>query len=78
MIQMLPVEAHFCGNGVNVAPSHYHNGNVNIDWAAMKSLSYGSIKCVRILIAPESVWQAVGWIEGARKEGFHVIAAYDK
>lgn len=64
------------GNGVNLQPSYYNNGNVTIGWPLMKQQT--KIKTVRIEIEPDKVSQAKTWIRDARNNGFAVIATYHK
>lgn len=65
------------GDGVNLQPSYYNNGNVTFGWTLMKS--YGNIKTVRIEIEPSvAISQAASWISQARSNGYAVIATYHK
>jgi hypothetical protein len=64
------------GNGVNLQPSYYNNGNPNFGWSLMKQQT--KIKTVRIEIEPTSVSQAKSWISQARSNGYAVIATYHK
>jgi mannan endo-1,4-beta-mannosidase len=64
------------GNGVNLQPSYYNNGNVTFGWSLMKS--YSQIKTVRIEIEPDKVSQGKEWISQAKKQGYAVIATYHK
>jgi len=64
------------GNGVNVQPSYYNNGNVDFGFTLMKT--YTKIKTLRIEIEPDKVSQAVTWIKNARTNGYAVIATYHK
>lgn len=63
-------------NGVNLQPSYYNNGNVNMGWSVMNS--QGNIQTVRIEIEPDKVTQAKTWISQARSNGKTVIASYHK
>lgn len=63
-------------NGVNLQPSYYNNGNVNMGWSLMKANT--KIKTVRIEIEPGKETQAKTWISQARSNGFTVIATYHK
>lgn len=72
-------------NGVNIQPSYYGGGDVNMQWDLMMQNS--SIKTVRIEIdptvrvpsgAPSIEIQARGWIQQACSRGFKVIATYHK
>jgi len=62
------------GNGVNLQPSYYNQGEVNFAWALMKSKD--RIKTVRLEIEPDRVKQATEWIRQAGKAGYSVIATY--
>jgi len=64
------------GNGVNLQPSYYNNGNVNMGWSLMKSKA--NIKSVRIEIEPGKETQAKTWIAQAKSNGYTVIATYHK
>ena len=64
------------GNGVNVQPSYYNNGNVTFGWDLMSK--YAQIKTVRIEIEPNYIYQAADWIKQARSHGYEVIATYHK
>lgn len=64
------------GNGVNVQPSYYNNGTMDIGWDQMKT--YAKIKVVRIEIEPGKETQAKTWIDGAIAQGFQVIATYHR
>lgn len=64
------------GNGVNLQPSYYNNGNVDMGWSLMKSK--GNIKSVRIEIEPGKETQAKTWIAQAKSNGYTVIATYHK
>lgn len=62
------------GNGVNLQPSYYNQGQVDFAWRLMRSKS--KIKTVRLEIEPDAVDQAVHWIRAASREGYTVIATY--
>lgn len=64
------------GNGVNLQPSYYNNGSVNMGWSLMKSK--GNIKSVRIEIEPGKETQGKTWIAQAKSNGYTVIATYHK
>lgn len=65
------------GDGVNLQPSYYNNGNVTFGWSLMKSET--KIKTVRIEIEPTvSISLAASWISQAKSNGFAVIATYHK
>jgi len=64
------------GNGVNLQPSYYNNGNVNMGWSLMKSKA--NIKSVRIEIEPGKETQGKTWIAQAKSNGYTVIATYHK
>lgn len=63
-------------DGVNLQPSYYNNGNVNMGWSLMNA--QGNIQTVRIEIEPDKVTQAKTWISQARSNGKTVIATYHK
>lgn len=63
-------------NGVNLQPSYYNNGNVNMGWSLMNA--NGKIQAVRIEIEPGKETQARTWISQARSNGKTVIATYHK
>jgi mannan endo-1,4-beta-mannosidase len=64
------------GNGVNLQPSYYNNGNVNMGWSLMKANT--KIKSVRIEIEPGKETQGKTWIAQAKSNGYKVIATYHK
>lgn len=66
----------FSGDGVNLQPSYYNNGNPNMAWSLMKQQT--KIKTVRIEIEPDKVQQAKTWIADAKANGFAVVATYHK
>jgi mannan endo-1,4-beta-mannosidase len=72
----VPIEEGIFGNGVNLQPSYYNNGNVNFGWSLMKQNT--NIRTVRIEIEPDKVSQAKNWISQARSNGYAVIATYHK
>jgi mannan endo-1,4-beta-mannosidase len=59
------------GNGINLQPSYFNNGNVTFGWSLMKK--YSQIKTVRIEIEPDKVSQAVNWIKEAKTNGYQVL-----
>ncbi len=61
------------GNGANLQPSYYNNGNPNFGWSLMKQQS--KIKTLRIEIDPSrvSVSTAKGWISQAKSNGYNSI-----
>lgn len=63
-------------SGVNLQPSYYNNGNPTFSWELMKQQS--KIKTVRIEIEPDKVEQGKKWIQGAKENGYQVIATYHK
>lgn len=73
---ILPVSLSLAGNGVNLQPSYYNNGNVTFGWNLMHSLK--QIKSVRIEIEPDKVEQGKSWIAEAVNSGYDVIATYHK
>lgn len=70
------VQAGIFPNGLNLQPSYFNNGNVNIGWGLMQQQS--KIQTVRIEIEPDMVVQAVSWIAQAKANGYNVIATYHK
>jgi len=64
------------GNGVNLQPSYYNNGNPNFGWTLMKQQT--KIRTVRIEIEPDKVTQAKSWISQAKSNGYTVICSYHK
>lgn len=62
------------GNGVNLQPSYYNSGNVEIGWDLMGN--YSGIQSVRIEIEPDRVTQGARWISEAHAHGYQVIATY--
>lgn len=62
------------GNGINLQPSYYNNGNVTFGWDLMHS--YSQIKTVRIEIEPDKVSQGKDWISQAKSNGYDVIVTY--
>lgn len=71
-----PQEEGVFGNGVNLQPSYYNNGNPNFGWSLMKQQT--KIRTVRIEIEPDKVTQAKSWISQAKSNGYTVIATYHK
>lgn len=72
----LAYTGHAATNGVNLQPSYYNNGNVNMGWSLMNANS--KIKAVRIEIEPDKVTQAKTWISQAASNGKSIIATYHK
>lgn len=65
------------GNGVNLQPSYYNNGQVSFGWPLMRK--HKAIKAVRIEIEPSvDIQIAKSWIAAAIKNGYEVIATYHK
>lgn len=66
------------GNGVNLQPSYYSGGNVDLGWSLMRQNS--KIKSVRIEIEPDQVdnGNAQRWIKEAIANGYSVIATYHR
>lgn len=62
------------GNGVNLQPSYYNNGNVTFGWDVMKK--YSQIKRLRIEIEPDKVAQGKQWIQDAHSHGYELIVTY--
>ena len=63
-------------NGVNLQPSYFNGGNVDLAWALMKS--HPKIKTVRIEIEPGQNINGQRWIAEAKAHGYSVIATYHK
>lgn len=76
LLAAAPLSAGVFPNGVNLQPSYYNNGNVNMGWSLMNSQS--AIQTTRIEIEPDKVTQARTWIAQARSNGKTVIATYHK
>ena len=73
------------GNGVNLQPSYFEGGNVDLGWVRMQELGLGKlIKSVRIEIDPlvmdmssgADVSNATRWINEAVSNGYSVIATF--
>ncbi|MEO8821072.1 MAG: cellulase family glycosylhydrolase [Ginsengibacter sp.] len=64
------------GNGVDLQPSYYSGGNVDLGFALMKQQE--KIKSVRIEIEPDQVTNATRWIKEAVDSGYKVICTYHK
>ena len=64
------------GNGVNLQPSYYNDGQVSFAWHLMKKAP--KIKTVRIEIEPDKAMRARSWIQQACGQGYDVIATYHK
>ncbi|RKR05440.1 hypothetical protein C8C83_4788 [Flavobacterium sp. 90] len=64
------------GNGVNLQPSYYNNGNCDLGWNLMKQNT--KIKTVRIEVEPGQETNAKRWISEAKLNGFTVIVSYHK
>jgi len=64
------------GNGVNLQPSYYNNGEVDFGWGLMGRNH--KIKTVRIEVEPNRALQARGWIQQACSRGYKVVATYHK
>lgn len=64
------------GNGVNLQPSYYNNGNCDLGWTLMKQNT--NIKSVRIEVEPGQETNAKRWISEAKSNGFQVIVTYHK
>ncbi|GGH14953.1 cellulase family glycosylhydrolase [Mucilaginibacter phyllosphaerae] len=65
------------GNGTNLQPSYYNNGNPNFGWSLMKQQT--KIKTLRIEIDPSrvSTSTAKGWITQAKSNGYtSIICTY--
>src|SRR5882724_2006611 len=76
-VDSIPQQATGIGNGVNLQPSYYNNGNVDFAWSLMKQNP--KIKTVRIEIEPGvDINQAKSWIQQANDNGYEIIATYHK
>ena len=64
------------GNGVNLQPSYYNGGNVDLGFPLMKQQP--KIKSVRIEIEPTQVDNAKRWIKEASDNGYTIICTYHK
>lgn len=71
-----PATVTLAGNGVNLQPSYYNNGNADLGFPLMKQQS--KIKTVRIEIEPTQVSNAIRWIKEASDNGYTIICTYHK
>lgn len=71
-----PIVVMLAGNGVNLQPSYYSGGNVDLGFGLMKQQT--KIKTVRIEIEPNHVANAIRWIKEASNNGYTVICTYHK
>lgn len=65
------------GDGVNLQPAYFCNGDQNLGWDLMDD--YSDIQSVRIEIEPDAqatVSDAKRWIREANDHGYHVVASY--
>jgi hypothetical protein len=65
------------GCGVNLQPSYYCDGDMNLGWSLMKNHPY--IKTIRIELDPwrnSTISDFVRWISEANDNGYDVIATY--
>jgi mannan endo-1,4-beta-mannosidase len=65
------------GCGVNLQPSYFCNGDMDLGWSLMKN--YGDIKTIRIELDPgasSTIDDFVRWIGEANDNGYDVIATY--
>ncbi|GGA81168.1 cellulase family glycosylhydrolase [Puia dinghuensis] len=69
-------EAGLLSNGVNLQPSYFHGGDVDLGWSLMKA--YPKIRTVRIEIEPGQEKNGRRWIAEAKAHGYTVIATYHK
>ncbi len=66
-----------CGDGVNLQPSYYHDGDVNFGWDLMARQT--RIRALRIEIEPTiPVATAKRWVMAAQAHGYRVIATYHR
>lgn len=65
-------------NGVNLQPSYYHGGDVDLGWGWMQTFDTPGkkIKSVRIEIEAGQETNASRWIQEANTHGYSVIATY--
>lgn len=63
-------------DGVNLQPSYYSGGNVDLGFTLMKQNP--KIKSLRIEIEPTQVANAVRWISEAIANGYNIICTYHK
>lgn len=73
------LDGNIVGNGVNIQPSYYCNGDQEIGWSLM--LQYPDIQSVRIEIEPDkqaTIQDAARWISEAHANGLEVIATYHR
>ena len=69
------VQAGTLGNGVNLQPSYYHSGDVDLGWSLMEA--YPKITTVRIEIEPFMNIETVKrWISEASANGYTIICTY--
>jgi len=71
-----PVVVYGFGNGVNLQPSYYNDGNVSFAWDIMQK--YDQIKSLRIEVEPDKVSLAHDWIKQASEHGYNIIVTYHK
>lgn len=64
------------GNGVNLQPSYYEGGDVDLGWALMKENP--NIRSVRFEIEPGQQINAQRWIREAVSYGYTIVATYHK
>jgi hypothetical protein len=65
------------GDGVNLQPSYYNGGEVDIGWSFMRQQT--RIQTVRIEIEPTVPIATVQrWLEGAKANGYRIIATYHR
>ena len=77
LTQLAPAKTLDFGNGVNLQPSYYNNGDVDFGWGVMKNLD--QIKTVRIEMDPSKIEKIeifANWIKQANEQGYKVIATY--
>ena len=68
------VSVNAIGNGVNLQPSYYNNGNVTFGWELMHK--YAQVKTVRIEVEPGYESQARNWIQQAAENRYEIIVTY--
>lgn len=77
LILLIKINSIMLGNGINLQPSYYNNGNVTFGYNIMNKYN-NIIKTIRIEIEPDKITQAKNWIEEAINNKYNVIATYHK
>lgn len=68
------------GKGLNIQPSYYNNGNVDLAYDKLKLFdNLNRIKTIRIEIEPNvPISQVKSWISQTKDAGYQIIATYHK